>query len=113
MSENKTSTKPADNKEAAKPADNKEAAKETAASKKNEAAKIKAAQGESSYLPEEKERHLFHVKLDKPAFNPKDGKKLSKAYIQKFTVAEYNQFAKNGSGLGYTAEVLWNPELYK
>lgn len=74
-------------------------------------ARIKGAQvGE--YLPDESERGLFHVTLDKPAFNPKDGKKLSKAYTQKFTVAEWNQFSKNSSGLGYEQTIVWNPTIY-
>lgn len=73
--------------------------------------RIKGAQvGE--YLPDESERGLFHVTLDKPAFNPKDGKKLSKAYTQKFTIAEWNQFSKNSSGLGYEQTIVWNPTIY-
>ena len=71
--------------------------------KKKEAemqARTKAAQN-GTYLPKESERGIFHVKLDKPAFDPKSGKKLSKEYIQKFTVAEWNSFVKNSSGLGY------------
>lgn len=74
-------------------------------------ARIKGAQV-GDYLPEEKERGIFHVTLDKPAFNPKDGKKLTKAYTQKFTVAEWNQFSKNCGGLGYEQTIVWNPEIY-
>ena len=73
--------------------------------------RIKAAQN-GSYLPEVKERGIVHVKLDKPAFDPKSGKRLSKEYIQKFTVAEWNSFQKNSSGLGYTTDIMWNPEVY-
>lgn len=87
-----------------------EALKAEAAAKME--AKIKAAQGESSYVADPKERHLFHVKLDKPAFNPKDGKKISKAFIQKFSVQDWKNHEKNGKGLGFTADVLWNPEEY-
>jgi len=74
-------------------------------------ARIKSAQT-GSYLPEPKERGIFHVKMDKPAFNPQDGKKLSKAFIQKFTVADWKHFEKNNKGLGYTVEIMWNPEAY-
>ena len=87
-----------------------EAAKKEA--EKAEQAKIKAAQGESSYVAAPKERHLYHVKLDKPAFSPKDGKKLSKAFIQKFTVQDWKNHLAHAKGLGFTAEVLWNPEEY-
>jgi colicin import membrane protein len=83
-----------------------------AAKKEAEQAKIKAAQGESSYVAAPKERHLYHVKLDKPAFSPKDGKKLSKAFIQKFTVQDWKNHLAHAKGLGFTAEVLWNPEEY-
>jgi hemolysin activation/secretion protein len=87
-----------------------EAAKKEA--EKAEQAKIKAAQGESSYVAAPKERHLYHVKLDKPTFSPKDGKKLSKAFIQKFTVQDWKNHLAHAKGLGFTAEVLWNPEEY-
>lgn len=87
-----------------------EAAKKEA--EKAEQAKIKAAQGESSYVAAPKERHLYHVKLDKPAFSPKDGKKLSKAFIQKFTVQDWKNHLAHAKGLGFTAEILWNPEEY-
>ena len=83
--------------------------------KKKEAemqARTKAAQN-GTYIPKESERGIFHVKLDKPAFDSKSGKKLSKEYIQKFTVAEWNSFVKNSSGLGYTMETMWNPELFR
>lgn len=76
-------------------------------------ASTKLFQNGSSYVPKETEQNLYHVKLDKPAFDPKSGKKLSKEYIQKFTIAEWNQFIKNSSGLGYTMDILWNPEALK
>lgn len=130
MSENKTTQSEAQIKAAEELAKNKKAiesakaATETAKEKYLDAqaalkevkpedkAGIKAAQN-GSYVPKENERNIFHVKLDKPAFDPKSGKKLSKEYIQKFTVAEWNQFIKNSSGLGYTMDILWNPEALK
>ena len=75
-------------------------------------ARTKLFQNGSSYVPKETEQNLYHVKLDKPAFDPKSGKKLSKEYIQKFTTAEWNQFEKNSAGLGYTMEIIWNPEVF-
>ena len=48
--------------------------------------------------------------MDKPAFDPRTGKKCSKEVTQKFTEAEWNQFAKHYEGLGYTIKMLWNPK---
>jgi hypothetical protein len=61
------------------------------------------------YVPKENEKGLYHVKLDKPAFDPKTGTKISKDYIQMFTVAEWNSVEKNLKILGYTIEVIWKP----
>lgn len=76
-----------------------------------ESVRVKNAQS-GSYLPNQKEKGLFHVKMDKPSFHPSTGKKLSKAFIQKFTVREWAHFVKYSGGLGYTMEILWNPTLY-
>lgn len=65
---------------------------------------------ETSYVPQENEKNLYHALLDKPAFDPRTGKKCSKEYAQKFTEAEWNQFAKHYEGLGYTIKMLWNPK---
>ena len=74
--------------------------------------RIKAAQV-GDYNPEVKERGVYHVKLDKPNYDKKTGKKLSKDYVQKFTVAEWNQFIHNCAGLGFDIQILWNPEVFK
>ena len=65
---------------------------------------------ETSYVPQENEKNLYHALLDKPAFDPRTGKKCSKAVTQKFTEAEWNLFAKHYEGLGYTIKMLWNPK---
>ena len=95
----------------------KPAAKKTTAKKPSaaEVKKIKAAQGsdENDYLPEENERHLVHVKMEKKNFSPSTGEKLTKDYVQKYTANEWNSFEKNGRGLGFTCTILWNPENYK
>ena len=65
---------------------------------------------ETSYVPQENEKMLYHALLDKPAFDPITGKKCSKEYAQKFTEAEWNQFANHYEGLGYTVKMLWNPK---
>jgi hypothetical protein len=83
---------------------------------KIEAAKIEAAQSgrpKPKYLPPVKERHLFHVELDKTIFDIKNGKKLSKAYNQKFTTSDWNAFLKYGKGLGFTVKIMWDPIKYR
>lgn len=65
---------------------------------------------ETSYVPQENEKNLYHALLDKPAFDPRTGKKCSKEVTQKFTEAEWNLFAKHYEGLGYTIKMLWNPK---
>jgi len=75
--------------------------------------KIEAAQDGSDYLPEENERHLVHVKMEKKVFSPSTGKKLTKDFVQKYNTKEWSAFQKNGGGLGFTCTVLWNPENYK
>ena len=79
----------------------------------DEAARIKAAQGKSSYVPDEDERHLYHVKMDRPAFDPTTGeRKGAKPFKQKFTVQDWRNHLEHGAQLGYITEVIWNPELY-
>ena len=67
----------------------------------------------SNLLPKESERHLFHVELDTPAFDPKTGKKLSKEKVQIFNPNEFSNFEKNAVHLGLTMKILWNPKNYK
>ena len=107
--------KEAADKKAAEEVRLKKEAEQKEAAKKAEAdleAKIKAAQGDGSYLAKENERGLFHIKLEKPAHDPQTGKKLSKPFIQKFTPVDFKQFETANRGLGYTIVVLWNPEEY-
>lgn len=75
--------------------------------------KIEAEQDGNDYLPEENERHLVHVKMEKKVFSPSTGEKLTKDHIQKYNTKEWSAFQKNGGGLGFTCTVLWNPENYK
>jgi hypothetical protein len=72
-----------------------------------------AAAADGKFRPKVKEVGYFHVELDKPSFNPKTGKKNSKAFPQIFEPKAFNQFAQQSSGLGYTVKVLWNPEIYQ
>lgn len=106
MSENKKTPEQLAQEQAAKEAE--DAKKKAEADEK---ARIKAAQS-GSYLPAEKERGIYHVQMDKPLFSKKDGKKLSKAFIQKFTIPEWNHFVKNSKGLGFETKVMWDPTKY-
>lgn len=74
--------------------------------------KTKLAQ-KGDFVPEPKEKHLYHVKLDKKGFSSSTGEKLFKAYNQVFTVQEFRQFLVNADMIGYEVEILWNPEIYK
>jgi hypothetical protein len=84
----------------------------------NNSPETEQEQQKSSYKPDDKEKHLYHVQLEKPLYNPSSGKKMSTPYIQKFTKNEFKQFVgKKGSNdksnaemLGYTVKVLFNPE---
>ena len=75
-------------------------------------------QQNSEYIPNDDEKHLYHVQLEKPLFNQSTGKRVSTPYVQKFTKAEYNQFVgkknqndkSNAEMLGYTVKVLYAPE---
>ncbi len=105
----------ADKAAADKAAADKAAADKAAADKAADEKKIEAAQGgaDNDYLPEEKERHLFHVKMEKKVFSPSTGKKLTKDFVQIYNSKEWGAYQKSGGGLGYTCTVLWNPENYK
>lgn len=64
----------------------------------------------SDYKPNEEEKHLYHVELEKPLYHPSTGEKISTPYVQKFTKNEFKQFESNAKMLGYTIKVLFNPE---
>lgn len=76
--------------------------------------RIKGAQGASKegYTPEDNEKHLFIVRLDNPFYDSKTGKKVSKAWEQKYTDVEFKQFYNQKGRLGLEVEILWNPEIY-
>lgn len=75
---------------------------------------IKAAQVEGNLVPELAERKLYHVEVDTVAkYDTKTGKKLTNAFVQKYSIPEFKTFEKDAASLGYEIKVLWNPELYK
>lgn len=71
-----------------------------------------------TYKPDDKEKHLYHVELEKPIFSSSNGERLSTPFIQKFTKDEYKKFVgkknekdkSNAEMLGYTVKVLFDPE---
>jgi len=73
--------------------------------------RIKAAQ-KGEYVPTEKERGIFHVKMEKPLYDSKTGQKASKPFIQKYTIADWASCNKFNSNLGYEVEIIWNPEIF-
>lgn len=76
---------------------------------------IKAAQSgapSKKHLPEEKERHLFHVLMEKRVFDPGTGKKLSKDFVQMYSAKEWASVEIVQKSLGFTCTVLWNPMRY-
>lgn len=84
----------------------------------NNSPEMEQEQQQSKYKPDDKEKHLYHVELEKPLYNPSTGKKISTPYVQKFTKSEFKQFVgkkgandkSNAEMLGYTVKVLFNPE---
>lgn len=70
-----------------------------------------------AYTPREDEKHLYHVELDKPRYDSRTAKKLSKSYIQKFTQTEYKNMTRKKDAndksyvemLGYKMTILWDP----
>ncbi len=71
------------------------------------------AAADGTFRPKVKESGYFHVLLDKPSFDSKTGKKLSKEIPQIFEPKAFTQFQNSAKGLGYTVKVLWNPEIYQ
>lgn len=56
------------------------------------------------------ESHLFHVQLERVAFDPKDGRRLSKPLIQTFPAKDFERFMKRSlEGQGYTLTILHDP----
>lgn len=76
------------------------------------------AENKEPYVPAQNEKHLYHVELEKPFFNKRTGKRLSKPTVQKFTEMEYKSLMEKKNEkdksiaemLGYTVNVLWNPK---
>ena len=54
------------------------------------------------------EKGFYHVELEKKAFDPNTGKKISKHMIQKYTKRDFENFKKNT--LGYSYEILHTPK---
>lgn len=61
----------------------------------------------AGYEAPENEKDLYHVSLEKVLFNNKTGQKVSKPYVQKFTVSEYKDLLVHGAG--FTIVVLHDP----
>ena len=66
---------------------------------------------QTGYKPQPGTEHLVHLKIIRGhRFDENTGKELSTPYIQTFSYAEYQNFAKKASLIGYTiVEELYNP----
>lgn len=77
-----------------------------------ETTKAKTKEVKSDLLPDVKERGHYHVQIDKPNFDKKTGKKLSKEKTQIFSTGEWKAFEQHAESLGWTVTVLWDPTKY-
>ena len=64
---------------------------------------------ENAFEPEESEKHLYHVELDKPYFDTVTGKSLSKPFMQKFTEPEFRVFKASNANQGFKYKILYKP----
>lgn len=86
-----------------------------------ETKETKEEKPKTAYVPNDAEKHLYHVEIEKPLFDSKTGKKLSTPSIQILTEPEYNALVgkknendkSNAEMLGYTVTLLWNPKENK
>jgi seryl-tRNA synthetase len=67
---------------------------------------------QSKLLPDVKERGHYHVEIDKPNYDKKTGKKLSKARNQIFSTGEWSAFKQHAEQLGWVVTILWDPTKY-
>lgn len=77
----------------------------------NEATPKVAANGAESggYKVEKSEEHLVHVELEIPNYDNATGAKLSKGFVQKYGVREFEAAKANGGFTGYATRVLHSP----
>ena len=71
----------------------------------------KSTEAPSGYTPEPGTEHLVHLKIIRGhRYDENTGKELSTPYVQTFSYAEYQNFMKKASLIGYTVvEELYNP----
>ena len=71
----------------------------------------KSTETQSGYKPEPGTEHLVHLKIIRGhRYDENTGKELSTPYVQTFSYAEYQNFMKKASLIGYTVvEELYNP----
>lgn len=62
------------------------------------------------YKVEKAEAHMIHVELEIPNYDNATGAKLSKGFVQKYGVREFEQAKENGGFTGYATKVLHSPK---
>ena len=61
------------------------------------------------YRVDKAEAHIVHVQLEIPQFDSLTGARLSKPFVQKFGVKEFEAAKENGGFTGYAVKVLHSP----
>ena len=65
-----------------------------------------------NYIVPDKEKHLWHVTMEIPTFDPKNGKRISRPKLQKFGAKTFHALRESWEKQGYTITVLHDPTAY-
>ena len=65
-----------------------------------------------NYIVPDKEKHLWHVTMEIPTFDPKNGKRISRPKLQKFGAKTFHALRESWEKQGYTITVLYDPTAY-
>ena len=65
-----------------------------------------------NYIVPDKEKHLWHVTMEIPTFDPKNGKRISRPKLQKFGAKTFHALRESWDKQGYTITVLHDPTAY-
>ena len=65
-----------------------------------------------NYIVPDKEKHLWHVTMEIPTFDPKNGKRISRPKLQKFGAKTFHTLRESWEKQGYEITVLYDPTAY-
>ena len=94
-------------KAAAEAAKKEEEAKAAAFDKSEKVPVLKKTK--DNYVPAPGTENNYHVKVEKKAFNPQSGERISTPKVQVYAPKAFINFAANCVGLGYYVTVLHDP----